>query len=424
MALTELGIRKLKAPKAGKRREKYDREIRGFGIRVTDRGVRSYILLYSFGSRRRRHTIGRIGEISIEEAREEARRLRGLIRQGRDPGAEEKVARATARAASAPKTFGEIVDVYEKRTLAGKRRGREARMTIDRHLMPEWKDIPLASITRAHILERIEALVDAGTVEAARSVFNICRRLFNWAVSRGTFGIGHSPCDKLRPADIAAALKDRSVRERILTDREWRALFRAVRSLGYPYEPIIELLALTGLRRNEVVQAPWSEFDLAGRRWTILSQRMKGDRPHVVPLTPRMIEIVGSLPRNSKFLFPNDRGDRPFSSFSLFKERIDQRMAEELQREDSSVELEGWRIHDLRRTLRTGLSELPVPGGDLVRELLLAHAKPGLHKVYDQHAYLAERYQTYRLWEDRLTAIIEGRAADVIELAQRTGESR
>src|SRR6516165_6358095 len=112
MALTELGIRKLKAPKAGKRREKYDREIRGFSIRITDRGVRSYQLVYSFGGRRRRYMIGRVGEMGLEQAREEARRLRGLVRQNRDPAAEEKAARAIAKTASAPKTFGEVVELY------------------------------------------------------------------------------------------------------------------------------------------------------------------------------------------------------------------------------------------------------------------------------------------------------------------------
>jgi hypothetical protein len=99
-------------------------------------------------------------------------------------------------------------------------------------------------------------------------------------------------------------------------------------------------------------------------------------------------------------------------------------MAEELQLEDPAAKLENWRLHDLRRSMRTKLSELPVPGGDLVRELLLAHAKPALHQVYDQAAYLNERYQAYRLWEDKLTSILEKRSADVIELAQRTGDSR
>jgi integrase len=416
MALTELGIRKLKAPKAGRRREKFDGEIRGFGIRNTDRGVRSYILLYSFGGRRRRYTIGRIGEVGLNEAREEARRLRGLIRQGHDPAAEEKAARATAKAATAPKTFTEVVELYDKRILGGKRTGRQVRMTIDLHLMPSWKDMTLPSITRTHVLERVEVLIDEGKPEMARRTFQICQRLFNWAISRGAFGIERSPCEKLRPADI---IGKRSIRERILTDREWRALFRAVQALGYPYQPIVELLALTGLRLREVAEARFSEFDLIdSKRWTIPSGRMKADRPHVVPLTQRMISIIDSLPRDSEFLFPNDRGNRPFSSFSFFKKRIDQAMAEELQREDPPVKFAAWRLHDIRRSMRTKLSELPIPGGDLVRELLLAHAKPGLHQVYDQHAYLDERRRAYELWQEKLVAILENRQADIVDLAQ------
>jgi integrase len=421
MALTELGIRKLRKPKPGKRREKYDREIRGFGIRITDRGIRSYILVYSYGGRRRRATLGRIGEISLEDAREEARRLRGLIRQGRDPAAEEKAARATAKTTATP-TFGEAMELYEKRVLVGKRTGRQIRMTIDLHLMPSWKDLLLSSITRTQVLERVEGLVDRDKPEMARSVFQICRRFFGWAISRGTFGIEHSPTDKLRPADICG---ERPVRERILSHAEWRALFRAIRALGHPYESIIELLALTGLRLREVAEARFGEFDLADlKRWTIPSERMKSDRPHVVPLTPRMIAVVSSLSSKSEFLFPNDRGNRPFTSFSVFKKKIDQRMAEELERESPPVKFEAWRIHDVRRSLRTALSELPVPGGDLVRELLLAHAKPGLHRVYDQYAYLDERRRAYELWEQKLTAILERRSADVLELVQRSEGKR
>jgi hypothetical protein len=135
-----------------------------------------------------------------------------------------------------------------------------------------------------------------------------------------------------------------------------------------------------------------------------------------------MIAIIGSLPRRGEFLFPNDRGDRPFTSFSGLKTTIDLRMAEELQLENPPAKFEAWRLHDLRRSMRTALSELPVPGGDLVRELLLAHAKPGLHKVYDLHAYLDERRHAYGLWEQKLASILERRTAEVIEL-RAAGES-
>ena len=75
-----------------------------------------------------------------------------------------------------------------------------------------------------------------------------------------------------------------------------------------------------------------------------------------------------------------------------------------------------WVIHDLRRTMRTRLSALPVQ--DLVRELVIAHAKPGLHKVYDQHAYQNEKRQCLELWEARLLSIVEPRPGDITDLAE------
>jgi integrase len=427
MALSDLGVRKLKAPHPGKRREKFDREIPGFGIRVTGNGARSFILLYSYAGRRRRYTIGRVGEFKIEDAREKARELRGQIRQGRDPCAEQKAIRATQKAAQAigkatpaPVTFRQAVDLYEKRKLGNLRRGRAVRQTIDKHLLPKWGDLPLTAITRDHVRERVEALVDAEIPEAGRRVLEISQRLFSWAIARGTFGIEDSPCEKLRAKDLVGK---RSLRDRVLTDPEWRALFRAVQHMDPQYRSIIELLALTGLRRNEVSGARWAEFDLMKKEWLIPGERMKNGAAHVVPLIPRMVEIIKSLPRTSKeFLFPNDRGNRPFTSFTMAKVKLDALMLEELRREDPEAELKGWVIHDLRRSMRTKLSELPVPGGDLVRELLLAHKKPGLHQVYDQAAYMTERRRGYELWQEKLSSILENRQADVIDLAQRASE--
>jgi integrase len=429
MPLSELGIRKLKAPKPGKRREKFDREIPGFGIRITGKGARSFILLYSFAGIRRRYTIGRVGEFKIEDAREKARELRGQIRQGRDPCAEQKATRAAqktaqavAKAAPAPVTFREAVDIYEKRKLGNLRRGRAVRQTIDKHLLPTWGDMPLTAITRDHVRERVEALVDAEIPEAGRRVLEVSQRLFSWAIARGTFGIEESPCEKLRAKDLVGK---RSLRDRVLTDPEWRALFRAVQRMDLQYRSIVELLALTGLRRNEVSDARWSEFDLGKREWVIPGERMKNGAAHVVPLIPRMVEIINSLPRTSKeFLFPNNRRSRPFTSFTVAKEKLDALMLEDLRREDPEAELKGWVIHDVRRSMRTRLSELPVPGGDLVRELLLAHTKPGLHKVYDQYAYMDERRRGYELWAEKLAAILENRQADVIDLAERANEGR
>jgi integrase len=417
MSLNDTVIRKLKVPRTGKRREYYDRQIPGFGIRITDRGVRSYILIYTHNGRRRRYTIGRVGEISLEDARELARQLRGQVRrEGRDPAAEQKAARALAKVATA-KNFADVVELYTKRDLAQRRRGREARMTIDLHLMPAWGALPITSITRAHVIAKIESLVDAGMSGGAERVFALARRIFSWAISRGEFGIERSPFEKLRVADIVGK---RTFRTRILSDREWRALFRAAPALGHPFESIIYLLARTGLRRSEIAEARFAEFDLDQKLWTIPSNRMKADAPHTVPLTDEMLGILRSLPRTGEFLFPTERGDRPVSGFSAIKRKLDREMHSELAREaGEDVALEPWTFHDVRRSMRTQLSSLPVPGGDLVRELLLAHSKPELHRIYDQFAYLDEKRRALELWQEKLQAILEVRSADVVSMPQR-----
>jgi integrase len=273
--------------------------------------------------------------------------------------------------------------------------------------MGAWGNRPIASISRGDVLEVVEALVDAGKPEAGRRLFGFIGRLFNWAISRGTFGIDRSPCDRLRPADIIGS---KPVRTRILTDDELRTLWATTEKMGYPFGPMIRLLMLTGLRRNEVAESCWTEFDLDGKAiWTIPAERMKGQNgtaaAHVVALTSEMMSVIQSLPRidGGDFLFSSGLiGNKPVSGFSQMKRRLDQLMVGVAK---------DWTVHDIRRTFRTHLSALPVPGGDLVRELMIAHTKPGLHKVYDQFGYLEERRRGYELWAERLMEIVKSPVA-------------
>jgi integrase len=184
---------------------------------------------------------------------------------------------------------------------------------------------------------------------------------------------------------------------------------------------MIRTLMLTALRRGEVADASRAEFDLERRLWTIPAERMKGEDddsgPHVVPLNSDMLEIFGALPcfAGGDFVFTTVDGKRPVSGFSSMKSRLDKLMLEELQKIDpAKVKLEPYTIHDIRRSVRTHLSALPVP--ELVRELILAHAKPGLHKTYDQYAYLDEKREALELWAARLKLIVDPPASNVIAL--------
>jgi integrase len=207
--------------------------------------------------------------------------------------------------------------------------------------------------------------------------------------------------ERLSPSDL---IGKRAARERTLFDAELRAVWHAAGSMGYPYGAIFRMLILTGQREREVGDMRWSEVDFEKNLWTIPANRMKGGRAHEVPLAPHALAVLGGLPRftSGECAFTTTGGVKPVNNFSRAKARM-----------DALSGVSSWVIHDLRRTMRTHLSALPVQ--DLVRELVIAHAKPGLHKVYDQHAYQDEKRRCLDLWEKRLLLIVEPRPGHIAD---------
>jgi integrase len=173
------------------------------------------------------------------------------------------------------------------------------------------------------------------------------------------------------------------------------------------------MLLITGQRKSEVAQARWSEFDLTKKLWTIPAARMKSDAAHVVPLSDAAIKVLATLPRfeGGDYLF-SVNGAKPVNGFAKAKITLDRLMKVD----------QAFRIHDLRRTMRTGLSAIPGVS-DLVRELCIAHTKPGLHRVYDQFSYLEEKRFAFDSWAARLQAIIEPPPDNVVAIPAATVRS-
>jgi integrase len=153
---------------------------------------------------------------------------------------------------------------------------------------------------------------------------------------------------------------------------------------------------LTGQRRDELAGAAWGEIDLDKGLLTISAGRMKAKAGHSVPLTPAAVEMLRGLPRFARgdYVFSGMAGDRPFSGFSKAKARLDR----------ATGKIAPYTLHDLRRTVRTRLSELGV--APFVAELVLAHKQQGVAKVYDLHRYDAEKRAALEKWEAKLLAIL------------------
>jgi integrase len=282
------------------------------------------------------------------------------------------------------------------------RKGAEVERDVRREFVAAWGARPITDITALDVRDVIRAKTADGHPAQARNLLGYAKRLFDWAVEQQAYGIAESPAGKLRPDKIVGR---KVMRQRVLDDAELRALWRAAERVEYPYGPLIQLLALTGQRRSEVAEASWREFDLPKKLWTIPPERMKMGAAHVVPLSDDAMAILEALPRFKRgdCLFSLKFGAKPVHGFGKAKVRLDAAMRAEL-----GAEPEHWVIHDIRRSMRTGLSALPIP--DRVREMVIAHAQPGLHRTYDLHSYADEKRRALDLWAARLRSIIEPEA--------------
>jgi integrase len=368
-----------------------------------------------------RRALGEYGELTLEGARTKARRWLEMIQAGKDPAVEE--GRAKREELRKQKhTFASVAEEFIKRHVSKTRKAGVVEREIRREFIDRWATRTITDIEQLDVKAVLRAAVDRGAPYQAHNLLVHVRSLFNWAIAQGDYGLDRSPCDRLQPKIV---IGKKAVRTRVLRDDELRLLWKATDDMGYPYGPLFRLLSLTGQRKSEVAEARWSEIDLKGKLWTIPAERMKADAAHVVPLTQDAIEILAGVPRfkHGDHLFSTTFGEKPVNGFSKAKARLDElilkearALAERRGNDPAKVTLGEWRIHDIRRTMRTGLSALPVP--DMVRELVIAHTRPGLHKVYDQYAYLEEKRYALELWAARLRSIVAPSADNVVDFAK------
>lgn len=400
------------------------------------------------------------GALSLSEARRKARAWLDMIGRGVDPKIEEARERALALRRQAH-TFGAVADQFIARHVKGpaqvelealaatlrkekaglsladamrqvrtapenrklvaraSREGLakkdEAERIIQSEFIERWAFRPIGDILPEEVATAVRAIVKRGAPYQAHNAFGLLRRLYNWAIGTNEFGITSSPVEHLRPADL---IGKREARDRVLTDEELREVWSAAETLQYPSAPLFKMLILTGQRRDEVAHMAWSEVDTGQRRWTVPAERMKGKRAHEVPLGPDAMAILVEIPRFNAgpFVFSTTSGEKPVNGFSKVKARLDKAIAASRKEAGKKEPMPAWKIHDLRRTMRTHLSALPVE--DLVRELVIAHAKTGLHKVYDQHQYRDEKQRCLELWESRLKGILNPPPDNVADLAK------
>jgi integrase len=265
--LTELGVSKL-APPANGRIEIFDTTLPGFGVRVTSNGTRSFFIMARVRGVLKRVTLGRHPTLKLVQARTLAREAMAMARLGEDPSAATRAARRPAE-----RPVERVVADYITR--AQKARGRRSWRKVERLLTRELAPChgrPIENVTRADVLQLLDTVVDRGSPAMANQLLRHLKHFFGWCVERDL--IQASPAAGIRPpAEIRS-------RDRVLMEAELAAAWRACDALGWPFEPLIRLLVLTGQRRREVAGMRWCDLDLERHVWTLPRELNKSDRAH------------------------------------------------------------------------------------------------------------------------------------------------
>lgn len=332
--LTDRTLKALKP--APSRREDYlvtDAIVPGLGVRVGHTGTKTFVLVTRFpGSRNpTRRELGKYGALTLEEARKKARDWLELIARGIDPKVEEEKRRFEEQQRQA-NSLAAVAGEFIRRHVSRLRTGGEVESAINRELISRWGPLPISQITRRDVVGMLDEIVERGTPYAAHHLLAYTRKLFNWAVARGTYGLEYSPCDRIKPSEVIGR---KEARTRTLADNEIRGVWQAAGILGYPFGPLFKLLLLTGQRLGEGAEMSWSEVDLDKALWNIPARRMKAGAAHAVPLSPDALELLKSLPRWAKgdYVFSTTEGERPVSGFSKAKVRADKLVLENMQKE-------------------------------------------------------------------------------------------
>lgn len=288
---------KLKAPKEGQI-DHFDRSFPGLALRVSCGGRKSWVYVYRLGGKQRRFTIDTYPALSVGGAHDAWRKARDLVQSGRDP--------AVAAAAPSATDFRGVFDEWLKRDQAGNRSAETVRKKLEKDVLPAWQHRQIAGIRRRDVLDVIDAVVDRGAVIQARRIHAYLHRLFKWAVGRGI--IETNPLADL-PKPGSETRRDRVLIKNGGSSSpydELLAVWRGAEELGYPYGPVIQLLILTGARREEISRLRWSE--ISGAVIELLGKRTKNGQPHTIPLSTPARVIIDSLPRisGSELVFTND----------------------------------------------------------------------------------------------------------------------
>jgi integrase len=389
MKLTVQSAEALKLGRGERDRIWFDDAVPGFGLRVRETGSRSWIFQYKIGNKTRRLVIGQVSAIKLGRAREIASEYHAKVKLRQDPAAERRL-----QVQRASHTFGALALRYLEQQRSELRPGsyREIARHLEKYSAPLHR-LPVDAVDQRTIAERLSGIEKNSGAVTSNRVRATMSAMFTWGMKEGLV---------LTNPVANTNKREEKARERVLVDSELRVIWQALGD--NQYGTIVKLLMLTGQRLNEIAGFRWPEIDFDRGVISLPGSRTKNGRPHELPMASQVRALLSTQPRVDGRDLVFGKGEGPFSGFSRCKEALDNTIAELNGRP-----LARWRLHDLRRSVATGMAELGVQPH--VIEAVLNHVsghKGGIAGIYNRAQYSAEKAQALARWDEHINTIVRG----------------
>lgn len=394
------------------RREIPDPALSGLYLVVQPSGAKSWALRYRYAGKPKKLTLGKWPIMGLADARAAASDAIEAVEHGNDPGAVKKKAKAERIEAqlSERDKVKTLLAQYAKRHLSKLKSGNEVKRRLELEFLPGFGDHDIHEITKRDIRELLEKIADSGRITTANRMRLYLSGFFNWCLERDAITV--SPVQ-----GVKAVAKEKS-RDRVLSDDEIRLFWLACERAGYPWKQAGQTLLLTGQRLNEVLGM--TDDELQGDTWYLSADRTKNGRPHDVPLSQTVHDILSGVERiesPARLVFTTT-GETPVSGHFKARNRLARIMAEIATEErGEAVEIPHWTFHDLRRTAATGMARLGI--SVRVTEAVLNHVSgtaAGIVSVYQRHDYADEKRAALQAWARHVLALVEGKPDNVVRL--------
>lgn len=358
-------------------------------LRADDEGRKRWIFRYTFGSRKKEMGLGSADAVTLANARDNAKKLRDAVAQGRDPLAERRHAAAVG---AASKTFAEAARIVIDRDKESW--GASSLEAWERSLFDHAKRLgpmDVAAIDIEHIVEALQPLWDRGAHASARSTLSRIEAVLATAIARKwrkTANVANWKVFKhVAPKRPGGTDEDR--RHAMIPWQQAPAVVEKMRAVDIIAARALTFAVLTGVRISEATDARWAEIDFDKALWTIPGPRMKMRKPHTVPLSRQAIELLDELlkVRTGDNVFPSPVGDKPISRVQCW------RVCKEVT--DGAGTNHGW-----RSTFRSWCGAHGIDRE--VAEVSIAHAIPGVEGDYMRDLMIERRRPVMQAWSDFL----------------------